>query len=88
MKKFFAAMIAVTLLLCQNPAQAVDVRLCDNKIQNVVKALKFGCNELGIDIWGTEYYTYQGARRCEVTLDKALTEIRPTRMSAAPAHFA
>ena len=59
-------LVVVTLLICQNPAQAAAVRLCDNKIQNVVKALEFGCDQLGISIWGTEYYTHQGVRRCEL----------------------
>lgn len=67
MKKFFAALIvAATLLICQNPAQAVDVRLCDYTVESVLNFLKRAGDELGIDVWGTEYYTYKGARRCEV----------------------
>lgn len=67
MKKFFATLIVATaLLLCQNPAQAVDVRLCDSDVEIVRSILQLAGNELGVDIWGKEYYTYQGARRCEL----------------------
>ena len=67
MKKFFAALIvAATLLICQNPAQAVDVRLCDYSVETVISNLNRIAAELNTSIWGKEYYTYQGARRCEM----------------------
>lgn len=67
MKKFFAAMIlAVTLLLCQNPAQAAAVRLCDSSVESVISVLNRAASEFNTSIWGKEYYTYQGARRCEL----------------------
>ena len=51
MKKFFAALIvAATLLICQNPAQAVDVRLCDYTVESVLNFLKRAGDELGIDV--------------------------------------
>ena len=67
MKKFFAVtIIAVTLLLCQNPAQAAAVRLCDSNVESVISVLNRAASEFNTSIWGTEYYTYQGARRCEM----------------------
>lgn len=58
--------MATALLLCQNPAQAVDVRLCDSDVESVISNLQRTGNKIGVDIWGKEYYTYQGARSCEV----------------------
>ena len=67
MKKFFAALLVTfTLLICQNTAQAVDVRLCDCTAEEVVSYLNRFANKFSIGLWGKHYYTYEGARRCEL----------------------
>ena len=67
MKKFLAAMtLAVTLLICQHAAQAADVRLCDSNVEDVISVLERIAGERNIRLWGKNYYTDQGARRCEL----------------------
>ena len=67
MKKFFAATIlALTLLIVESSAQAMPVQLYDHSVDYVISDLRAVCSEHGISLWGTEYYTYQGARRCEL----------------------
>lgn len=67
MKKFFAATIlALTLLVVESPAQAMPVQLYDHSVDYVINDLRTVCREFGISLWGTEYYTYKGARRCEL----------------------
>lgn len=67
MKKFFSATIlAVTLLIVESSAQAMPVQLYDHSVDYVISDLRTVGRKLDISIWGTEYYTYQGARRCEL----------------------
>ncbi|MBR1647406.1 MAG: hypothetical protein IJ685_11620 [Selenomonadaceae bacterium] len=68
MKKFFAAIIfALLLLLVESSAQSMPVQLFDHSVDYIISDLRTACREeLGISLWGTEYYTYQGARRCEL----------------------
>lgn len=67
MKNFFAATIlALTLLIVESSAQAMPVQLYDHSVDYVISDLRTVCRELDISLWGTEYYTYQGARRCEM----------------------
>ena len=66
MKKFFAAIVFALFVAVTNSAQATDVQIYDRSVDNVISGLKSDCAGQGIKIWGTEYYTYQGARRCEL----------------------
>ena len=67
MKKFFAvAILAVSLLLAESSAQAIPVQLFDHSVDYIISDLRTAGREFNISLWGTEYYTYQGARRCEL----------------------
>lgn len=67
MKKFLtAAVLAVTFLLAENSVHAMPVQLFDYNVDYIISDLRMAGRELGFEIWGTEYYTWQGARRCEL----------------------
>lgn len=64
MKKFLAA-LAILLISC-------SVRVCaaapliDANVEEVIQAMNYLSRELNIRLWGKEYYTYKGLRRCEL----------------------
>lgn len=66
MKKIFVLIAALAILIVSSSAQATPVQIYDPAVRNMISSLKSACSLVGIDIWGTEYYTYQGARRCEL----------------------
>ena len=67
MKKIFmSTILALTLLLSESPAYATPVQIYDPDFSNMLNSFKGTCRLFNIDVWGTEYYTYKGARRCEV----------------------
>ena len=72
MRKIFMALILMSVFFFNaNIAAASEVRLSNRTAEEILNDLKIVGNELGISIWGKEYYTYQGARRCEVKFGKS-----------------
>lgn len=66
MRKFLmSAILALALFLSEGYAYATPVQIYDSDFNDLFSRLKLTCRLIDIDIWGTEYYTYQGARRCE-----------------------
>ena len=71
MRKIFMALILMTAFFFNaNVVVASEVRLSNRTAEEILNDLRIVGNELGISIWGKEYYTYQGARRCEVKFGK------------------
>ena len=72
MRKIFMALILITVFVFNvNVAAASEVRLSNRTAEEILNDLRIVGNQLGISIWGKEYYTYQGARRCEVKFGKS-----------------
>ena len=72
MRKIFMALILMTAFLFNaNVVAASEVRLSNRTAEEILNDLRIVGNQLGISIWGKEYYTYQGARRCEVKFVKS-----------------
>lgn len=67
MQKFFAAIVLAIFVAVTSSASAAEVQIYDRSVDDIIADLKSDCAKYNVtDIWGTEYYTYQGARRCEV----------------------
>ncbi len=66
MKKFFMLIAVVALLIVGQSAHATPVQIYDSDFDKMLTHFKLTCQLMNVDIWGTEYYTYQGAQRCEV----------------------
>ena len=66
MKKFFVIISLILLLFSTNLVHATPVQIYDYSVENIISNLKKECAQQGIDIWGTEYYTYKGTQRCEL----------------------
>ena len=66
-KKVISAMLAAVgiVLSSQFIAFAAQVQIYDQSINNVLNSIKEDCSKYGFSIWGIEYYTYEGAKRCE-----------------------
>lgn len=82
MKKFFTSMILVlALIFGESFAHAVPVQIYDSDVENIIGKLQVVCGMFGIDIWGKEYYTYQGARRCELNFGNSRKNIIRFRLN-------
>lgn len=67
MKKFLMSMLAAILFVsCESLAHATPVQIYDYSVDNIISVLKSAGRQAGVDIWGTEYYTYKGVKRCEL----------------------
>ena len=64
LKKFFVLIIFSACLACSATSNAQS--LYSGNVSNVINAFKIVGNELGFSLWGTEYYTYKGIKRCEL----------------------
>ena len=42
------------------------MQIYDSNFDEMLPRFKFVCQVMNVDVWGTEYYTYQGAPRCEL----------------------
>lgn len=64
MKKFF---VSATFLICLIfTITASAETLYGGNVSDVIQLMKSVGNEVGFSVWGTEYYTYQGVKRCEL----------------------
>ena len=67
MKKILSfIVVAILLVSCENFAHAAAVQIYDYSVDNIISNLKTAGRQADVAIWGTEYYTYKGARRCEL----------------------
>ena len=67
MKKFLMVLaFSISLIFSSNFIYAAEVQIYDYSVENIISNLKKECAQRGIDIWGTEYYTYKETQRCEV----------------------
>ena len=64
LKKFLILTMFLSCLACSVTANAQS--LYSGNVSNVIKAFKMVGNEIGFSVWGTEYYTYKGIKRCEL----------------------
>ena len=64
MKKFFALTMLSVCLFCNVTANAQS--LYGGDVSDVINAFKLVGNEFDFRVWGTEYYTYKGIKRCEL----------------------
>ena len=64
MKKFFAS---ATFLICLFFTTAASAEtLYGGNVSDLIQGMKYIGNEVGFSVWGTEYYTYKGVKRCEL----------------------
>lgn len=80
-KVFMSAVLALVLLIGENSAYATPVQIYDSDFDEMLPRFKFTCQFLGVDVWGTEYYTYQGARRCELHFGDSTSNIIRFRLN-------
>ena len=68
MRNFLAALaLALTLFALDNVALAyTTVQLCDRNVESVISDLSKTVKNFGVTLWGKEYYTYKGERRCQL----------------------
>lgn len=67
MKKFLVSiLVAILFLSCESFAHATEVQIYDYSVDNIINDLKSVVGQSGVDIWGKEYYTYKGVKRCEL----------------------
>lgn len=64
MKKIFASTAFLICLFFTMTASAET--LYGGHVSDIIQLMKSVGNELGFSVWGTEYYTYQGVKRCEL----------------------
>ena len=64
MKKFFALTTLSVCLLCNVTANARS--LYGGNVSDIINAFKVTGNLFEFSVWGTEYYTYNGIKRCEL----------------------
>ena len=64
LKKFFVLIIFSACLACSATSNAQS--LYSGNVSNVIDAFKIVGKEFGFSVWGTEYYTYKGIKRCEL----------------------
>lgn len=64
LKKFFVLTTFLTCLACGVTTNAQS--LYSGDVSNIIDAFKVVGNKLGFRVWGTEYYTYKGIKRCEL----------------------
>ena len=64
LKKFLVLTAFLTCLACNCAANAQS--LYSGDVSNIIDAFKVVGNKLGFRVWGTEYYTYKGIKRCEL----------------------
>ena len=61
-KKFFTAILAMILSLgIFSNVEAAEASYCYKNVEEVIEAI----NKVGFNLQGIEYYTYEGAKRCE-----------------------
>ena len=65
MRKKFLAVVAILLFAC-NVRVCAAAPLINHNVEEVIQVINYLSRELNISIWGKEYYTYQGLRRCEL----------------------
>ena len=80
-KVFMSAVLALVLLIGENSAYATPVQIYDSDFDEMLPRFKFTCQFLGVDVWGTEYYTYQGARRFELHFGDSTSNIIRFRLN-------
>ena len=60
----------------ENVAQAyTTVQLCDRNVENVISDLSKTVKNFGVTLWGKEYYTYKGERRCQLHFGNSKTNV-------------
>lgn len=64
MKKIFTS---TTFLICLFFTMTASAEtLYGGHVSDVIQLMKSVGNEIGFSVWGTEYYTYKGVKRCEL----------------------
>lgn len=64
MKKIFTS---ATFLICLFFTMTANAEtLYGGHVSDIIQLMKSVGNEFGFSVWGTEYYTYQGVKRCEL----------------------
>lgn len=64
MKKCSVAAIFLFCLIFNVSASAET--LYSGNVSDIIQIMKSAGNEFGFNVWGTEYYTYKGVKRCEL----------------------
>ena len=68
MKKIFLILVVTLEIMfgIQNFVYAESVKIYDGNINDIISNLEIDCENFNTNIYNLEYYTYEGARRCEL----------------------
>lgn len=76
MKKFLVSiLVAILFVSCESFAHATPVQIYDYSVDNFINDLT------RFNVWGTEYYTYQGVKRCELYFGDSKSNIIRFRLN-------
>ncbi len=59
-------LLGVVIFLFAANVRVSAAALINSDVENVIEGIRRVSSQFNISIWGKEYYTYQGARRCEL----------------------
>ena len=83
MKKSFVILTFIaSLIFSSNSIYAAEVQIYDYSVENIISNLKKECAQRGVELWGTDYYTYQGVRRCELNFGSSKKNIIRFRLNS------
>ena len=80
MKKFSVAAIFLFCLMFNVSASAET--LYAGNVSKVIQFMKSVGDEVGFSVWGTEYYTYQGVKRCELHFGRSQNNLIRFRLNS------
>lgn len=64
MRKIFVSAVFLICMVFSMTANAET--LYGGDVSDIIQGMKMVGNQFGFSVWGTEYYTYQGVKRCEL----------------------
>ena len=76
-----SVLVAIFLVSCESLAHATEVQIYDYSVENIINDLKSAGRQFGVDIWGTNYYTYKGVKRCELNFGDSKRNIIRFRLN-------
>lgn len=85
MKKFLSIMLVMLGIIfgIQNFVYAESVKIYDGNIKDIISNLESDCSKYNItNLYNLEYYTYQGARRCELNFGNSKNNIIRFRLNS------
>ena len=84
MKKIFLILVVTLEIMfgIQNFVYAESVKIYDGNINDIISNLEIDCENFNTNIYNLEYYTYEGARRCELNFGNSKNNIVRFRLNS------